>query len=277
MAGLVDAALILMMEEDMDNDKKMIIYEKQGKIARVTLNRPEARNALNPQMLREYLDTLDEADNDHEVGAIIVTGAGKAFSAGLDLKYARNQDGAEHRLWLKTFYWEMNDKVRSLSKPIIACLNGAARAGGCLIAFTCDMIIAADSASLGFPEVIRGITNGVNTWYVPRLVGRMKAAELFFTGDPISAAEAERIGLVNRAVPDERLEEETIKLASKIAGMPPISLKLIRECIYGTENLDFHSAVRVLEDKICLAFDTVDSKEGRRAFIEKRKPSWQGR
>ncbi len=240
----------------MKSEFSSIQYQKEPQIATIVLNHPESRNALTPQMIREYLQALDLANEDPEVRVLILTGAGTAFCAGIDLKYFKDEGAFKHREWMEIFYWQMNDKVRSLNKPIIASLNGPARAAGCTMAFACDMIIAADTATIGYPEVTRAIPTGIHLWYLPRLIGKYKASELLFTGKPISAGEAERIGLIGKVVPCGELERATRELALNIAEMSPVTLKLIKELIFRVENMDFRTAVRTVADTVCLAFDS---------------------
>ncbi len=156
-------------------------------------------------------------------------------------------------------------------------MNGPALEAGCTIAFACDMIVAADTASLGYPGLAVGVPPGSHIWHAQRIVGRMKAAQMIFTAEPIGAVEAERIGLITKVVPADKLEEETLRLASRIASMSPALLKITRELFYRVENMDYWTAIKTIADTVSLSFDTMDSKEGRRAFVEKRKPVWQGK
>lgn len=254
-----------------------IRYETFDKIAKITLDRPDARNAINMQMIEEYLAALDAANGDPGVVVIVVTGAGTAFSAGMDLKMAKEFGPREQKAYLDRLYPGMYQRTLSLAKPIIAQVNGPALEAGCTIAFACDMIVAADTAIFGYPGLGVGIPPGSHIFHAQRIAGRMKAARMVFTAEPISAVEAERIGLITTVVPADKLEEETLRLASRIASMSPVLLKITRELFYRVESMDYWSAIKTVADGVSLSFDTLDSKEGRRAFVEKRKPIWQGK
>lgn len=254
-----------------------ITYETFDKIAKITLNRPEVRNAIDMRMIEEYLAALDVASDDPGVVVIIVTGAGTAFSSGMDLKMAKAFRPGDERAYLDRLYVRMYQKILTLPKPLIAQVNGPALEAGCTIAFACDMIVAADTASLGYPGLAVGVPPGSHIFHAQRIAGRMKAAQMIFTAEPISAVEAERMGLITKVVPANRLEEETRRLASRIASMSPILLKITRELFYRVEHMDYLTAIKTIADTVSLSFDTIDSQEGRRAFVEKRKPVWQGR
>jgi len=261
----------------MSKHYETILYEKEGNTATITLNRPPL-NVINTDMMLEYLDALTIADNDPEIRVIVLTGAGRALSGGIDIKYFRHSGAAEMHDFMDLFYVKMMDRVRSLSKPIIASVHGIARAGACTLAFVCDMIIADEDATFGYPEIRNlGSPPGIHVWHVQRLVGQKKAFELLFTAEPIGATEAERIGLITKVVPNERLKEETHALASRVASMSPVALKFTRELFYRVENMDLRTAVRTVADSACLCFDFEDSREARDAFIEKRTPVFRGK
>lgn len=168
--------------------------------------------------------------------------------------------------------------MRGLSKPIIAAVHGYVREGACTLAFACDMIIAADDADFGYP----GVPNlagppGMHVWYLQRLIGRMRAAELIFTGEPISAQEAQQLGLITKIVPRLALEEETVKLGRKLCQMSPLALKNTRDLIYKMEDMPFSEVPETALKALAAAFDSEDGKEARDAFLEKRKPIWKGK
>ncbi len=254
-----------------------IIYRREGSVARITLNKPPL-NLIDQKMALEYLDALDTADRDTLAKVIILNGSGKGLSGGLDLRLFKSIDSSEMRKFLNLFYLGMTNRVRALTKPIIASVHGYAREGACTLAFACDMIIASDDATFGYP----GIRNlaappGMHTWYLQRLTGRMKAAELIFTGEPIGAAEAERGGLITRVCPYKDLEAHTLKLALKIAEMSPLALKITRDMFYKMEDMDFKEMSQLAVDTVARCFDTQDSREARAAFTEKRDPLWTGK
>ncbi len=246
-------------------------------VAEITLDRPPV-NVIDREMTLEYHAALEAADADQAVKVIVLNGAGRGLSGGVDLKYMESFDAPDMHAFLRLFYVETIRICRALTKPIIASVHGYAREGACTLAFACDMVIAADDSDFGYPGVpVIGAPPGMHTWFLQRLIGRMKAAELIFTGKPIGAAEAERAGLITRVVPRGELRAATMALAGEIAAMSPLALKTARDFIYACEDLDFadvpEAALKVVSD----AFDTEDSKEARRAFNEKREPVWTGR
>lgn len=249
----------------------------EDNIARITLDRPPA-NLIDRLSILEYHSALIAADADSDIRVIVLAGAGKGLSGGVDLKYLETFDSVEMKDFLRLFYVETIRIVRNLNKPILASVHGYAREGACTLAFACDMIIAADDADFGYP----GVPNlagppGMHVWFLQKLIGRMKAAELIFTGEPITALEAERLGLITRVVAAQTLEEETMRLASKIAQMSPLALKRTRDLLYQMEDMKFEDVPEVALDALSSAFDSEDSKEARKAFKEKRKPVWTGR
>ncbi|MBT6275763.1 MAG: enoyl-CoA hydratase/isomerase family protein, partial [Chromatiales bacterium] len=180
--------------------------------------------------------------------------------------------------FVQLFYVEQVRRVRALSKPIIAAVQGYAREGACTMAFTCDMVIASDDASFGYPGVPNlAAPPGMHVWHLQRLLGRMKAAELILTGDPMSAADADKHGLVTRVVPRSELTAQTQALAQKLAALSPYGLRVTRDLMYRMESMDFAEVPEVAAKAISDAFASEDSKEARQAFLEKRKPVWKGR
>ena len=261
----------------MSEGYQFISIRTEDNVRIITLDRPPV-NVIDREMTLEYHAALCAADADVSVKVIILNGAGRGLSGGVDLKYMESFSAAEMRDFLRLFYVETINLCRSLSKPIIASVHGYAREGACTLSMACDMVIAADNSDFGYPGVpVIGAPPGMHTWFLQRLVGRMKAAELIFTGKPISAQDAESAGLVTRIVPEDSLHDETMKLAKEVASMSPVALKIARDFIYLCEDLPFaevpECALRVVSE----AFDTADSKEARRAFLEKRKPVWTGR
>lgn len=260
----------------MSADYKFILYDVADNIASITLNRPPV-NAIHLAMTEEYFDALSRADNDSDVKVIILSGAGKGLSAGADLRYLKEFGTDEMAAFLEKFYVEQVERVRGLTKPIIASVHGFAREGACTMAFTCDMVVASDDASFGYPGVPNlAAPPGMHVWHLQRLLGRMRAAELILTGDPIEAVEAGRLGLVTKVVPRADLEMETRKLASRLAAMSPLALRVTRDLIYEMENMDFADVPRRALEATSGAFASNDSLEARRAFNEKRKPVWTG-
>lgn len=260
----------------MDKNSPAVLYQKIDNIARITLNRPESRNAINWQLTTELNAALRQARADSDVRAIIVTGAGSAFCAGIDLKQLYGKTGIEFRKFMETFYWEMTDIMYNLGKPTIAMVNGPVLAAGCTIAFSCDTLIVSDKAIIGYPEINVGLIAALHLILVPRLVGRHKAFELIFTGEPITATEAERIGLINRMVPHAQLEDKAMELARKFAGKSPLVVKFTRDAFYRGLDMEFRKGIADAADVLCLLMGSEDSKEGMKAFAEKRKAQWKG-
>lgn len=261
----------------MTSDYKFLHYDVSEGISSIKLDRPPV-NAIHEAMTDEYFDALDHADRDDAVKVIVLSGEGKGLSAGADLKYLAGFGTDEMARFLEKFYIEQVERVRGLSKPIIAAVHGYAREGACTMAFTCDMVVASDDSSFGYPGVPNlAAPPGMHVWHLQKLIGRMRAAELILTGDPIDAAEAGRLGLVTKVVPRAELESKTRKLAKRLAAMSPLALKVTRDLIYEMENMDFKDVPRRALKATSGAFDSEDSKEARRAFNEKRAPVWKGR
>jgi enoyl-CoA hydratase/carnithine racemase len=255
-----------------------LLYEAvEPGIVKITLNRPEVRNAINDQLITDLLSAYESARKDDRVKAVIVTGNGKAFSAGLDLVSYRGREPLEFRRFIERFYLEMTEILYKMGKPVIAAVNGPVMAAGCSIAFSCDMLIVSEKAIIGYPEINVGLVPAMHLILLPRLVGKHKAFELTMTGDPISAKEAERIGLINHVVPHERLEEEVMTFARNFAGKSPLSMKLNREAFYRGLNMEFREGIATAGDTLAILSSSEDTLEGMTAFKEKRKPLWKGR
>ncbi|MEW6275192.1 MAG: enoyl-CoA hydratase-related protein [Bacillota bacterium] len=253
-----------------------ILFEKDGHIALITLNRPEVRNALDPQTWAEIRTAIRECRLDNEIRVVIITGAGgKAFASGADIRTLR-----ERRLLevLESETQEALNDIENLSKPVIAAIDGFALGGGCELAMACDIRIATDRSKLGLPEVNLGIIPGAGgTQRLQRLVGLGRAKELVFTGDIIDASEAERIGLVNKVVPPEQLIPAAREIASKIASKGPVAVSLAKAAINAGTNADIKTGLLLEKLALAVAFSTEDRVEGTSAFLEKRKPNFQGK
>jgi|TARA_B110000240_G_scaffold63733_1_gene72619 enoyl-CoA hydratase len=254
-----------------------LLYTVEDGIAEIRLNRPPL-NLLDELSTLEYHRALAVADADPEVRVIILCGNGKGLSAGLDLKILKSFSTKDMQVFLRLFYVDTVRIVRGLTKPIIAAVHGYAREGACTLAFLCDMVIASDDADFAYP----GVPNlagppGMHVWFLQRLIGRMKAAELILTGDPISAIEADRLGMITRCCPRENLDSETRTLASRLAQMSPLALQRTRDLMYQMENMSFDEVPELALTALSDTFDSEDSQEGRRAFLEKRSPKWVGR
>ena len=257
----------------MDYTDILYVVEPQEHIARITLNRPEKRNPLGPIMIGEINHALCAARDDADVRAVILTGAGKAFSAGGDL----SQMGHSARNGLTTSFVELNLLFTRLGKPVIAMIDGPCMAGALGLVCACHLAVAADSAKFGTPEINVGLWPMTIMANIFRTVGRKRAMEMILTGDKFDAAEALRIGLVNRVVPAERLETETLDLARKLACKSPAVVRLGLAGFFDNADLPLEPQLRNLEQKFLEVVGTEDAREGLMAFMQKREPVWQGR
>jgi enoyl-CoA hydratase len=254
-----------------------ILLEREGRIAILTINRPDKLNALSQQVRDELLELLAELENDAGVGVLVLTGAGdKAFIAGADIgEFAgRAPVDQRHAMRIPRIF----DVMAGYPKPVIAMINGFCLGGGCELAMSCDLRIASERARFGQPEIKLGlIPGGGGTQRLPRLVGLGQAMRLTLTGDLIPAAEAREIGLVEMVVPHEELRARTLELAERIAAMSPLTLRVAKEALRASERLPVEEGLLYERDLFCLLFSTEDMKEGVQAFLEKRAASWQGR
>ena len=255
-----------------------ILVDRADAVATVTLNRPEARNALDARMREELVAACDELENDETVRAIILTGAGGHFCAGGDVKsMTRRHTAAEGRARVELLN-RFVLRLFNFPKPTLAMVEGFAVGAGCNIALGCDIVIASERARFGEVFAKIGLVpDGGGTWLLPRLVGLSKAKELVFTADIIDAAEALRIGLVNRVVPATELEVTTRTLAARIAAGPPNTLALAKTQLNRAGTMDLPAALEMEAFAQGQAITSEDHAEGVRAFLEKRPPKFLGR
>ena len=251
--------------------------EIEERVATVTIDRPEKRNALNGQVRRELIAAFDALETDDDARVVVITGAGeKAFVAGADIGEFAERTPLEQRAAMEGR--RAFDVIADLPKPVIASINGYALGGGCELALSCDLRIAARSARLGQPEVNLGILpGGGGTQRLPRLVGLGRAMRLILTGELIDAEEAERIGLVDVLVDDDVLAEATRKLAGSIAAQSPVALKLIKEAVRASAEMPLTAGLGYERELFITAFSSEDRTEGVQAFLEKREPEFKGR
>lgn len=255
-----------------------LLVEREGGVLLVTLNRPKVLNALNSQTLRELSQVIDEAGTDDTVRVVILTGAGdKSFVAGADineLAVMTPVGGREHaRIGQRVF-----DRIERLGKPVIAAVNGFALGGGCELAMACSIRLASTTARFGQPEINLGLIPGyAGSQRLPRLVGRGRALELLLTGDMIDAAEAHRIGLVNRVVAPDQLMPAAKAMAATIAQKAPVAARYILDAVANGADMAFADAQDHEATLFGLVASTEDMREGTRAFLDKRKPSFQGK
>jgi enoyl-CoA hydratase len=254
-----------------------IIYEQDGGIGIITLNRPRSMNALNNELIRELGEVFDEIAGSETISAAIIQGNEKVFAAGADIsEISRIQSPLQAHGFITRVHL-LFDKIESLPKPVIAAVSGLALGGGCELSMACDIRIAAENAVFGQPEIKIGvIPGGGGTQRLPRLVGLGRAKELLFTGDPIDAQEAWRIGLVNRVVPTASLSDEVGKLAAGFLAQPALALQMTKMAVNTGSNMDLRSALSHEARCFEWLFSTRDQKEGMRAFMEKRKPEFKG-
>jgi enoyl-CoA hydratase len=255
-----------------------LLLERDGAVAVLTINRPKVLNALNSQTIDELRRAVLELKADGEIRVIVLTGAGeKSFVAGADINELAVQTpvtGREHALAGQHVF----DLVENLGKPVIAAINGFALGGGCELAMACTLRLAADTARLGQPEISLGLLPGyAGTQRLPRLVGKGKAMEMMLTGAPISAEEAQRIGLVNRVVPAAELMKEAKALAAQLARSAPIAMRYIINAVNKGFEMPFAEACQYEATLFGLVASTDDMREGTKAFLEKRKADFHGK
>lgn len=261
-----------------------IIVEKADHIGKITLNRPEVLNAMSTQLVEELTEALKDMAKDSDVRVMLLAGAGRAFSSGADLKEGfsgtRNEPGSgaeEIRQELHTAQ-VISYTLHSMEKPTIALVNGVAAGGGMDWALSCDMRIGCEHTRFMSAYIRIGAFSGLGgTWLLPRLAGVPKAAELLFTGDFLEAEDALRIGLLNKLVPSENLEEEGMALAKKIASGPPIAIKLTKMLIHKGLHMEFQTALQMAAACETITLTSEDRNEGVKAFFEKRKPQFKGK
>ena len=256
---------------------KTILVEKKEGIGYLTLNRPEVRNAFNQEMIDEIRDALRLIDRDEETRVLIITGAGKAFQAGADIAELSIMKPMELLRWNEGVV-RINAALEKLRQPVIAAINGAAMGGGMELAISCTLRVIAESAKMALPEVKLGIIPGTGgTQRLPRLIGKGRAAEIVLTGGLIDAAEAHRIGLVNKVVPHGEALGAAEKLAKEIIANAPIAVELAKDALEVGKDLPLEQAVQYSQKNCVTCFSTEDMKEGMAAFLEKRKPDFKGK
>jgi enoyl-CoA hydratase len=252
-----------------------LLVEQRGAVTLITLNRPQALNALNAKVLEELIAALAAFDANADQGCAVLTGSVKAFAAGADIKEMSAMDFAS---MYGTDHFAGYDRVTATRKPIIAAVAGYALGGGCELAMMCDFILAADTAKFGQPEIKLGVSPGMGgSQRLTRAVGKAKAMEMCLTGRMMDAEEAERAGLVSRIVPADALVDEAVKTAATIAAMAPLAVKANKEMVDAAFETGLTQGVRFERRLFHGLFGTQDQKEGMAAFVEKRPGRWTGR
>jgi enoyl-CoA hydratase len=250
-----------------------LIVSKQGKVGIIQLNRPKALNALNSALIEELNVVLRQFENDVTVSAIILTGNEKAFAAGADIREMKDKTFADVKSENFLHRW---DFINTVTKPLVAAVNGFALGGGFEFALCCDIIIAADTAKFGLPETGIGVIPGLGgTQRLTHAVGKAKAMDMILTGRTIDAAEAERVGLVSRVVQAHLLMDEALSIASKIANLSQPVVKAAKQAVKGAQEFSLSAGLKLERDLFHSMFDLADQKEGMAAFLEKRPAKFQ--
>ncbi|MCB0220956.1 MAG: enoyl-CoA hydratase/isomerase family protein [Chrysiogenetes bacterium] len=250
-----------------------LIYEVDGHVCTLTMNRPQKKNALSPNLVNELIVALETARDDAEVRVIVLTGAGDCFCSGGDLGGMGKKSDVPQR----GGFVELNLAMQQIGKPVIAKVRKYALAGGLGLMCACQFAIAEQSATFGTPEIDRGIFPMMIMANIFRAVPRRKGLELIFLGERIDAAAAENMGLITHAVPDDQLDSAVAELAEKLASKSPVIMKLGLEAFYKQSDMAIEDSLPYLNDMLQKCFATDDAKEGIMAFMQKRKPVWKGK
>ncbi|HEV3123683.1 MAG TPA: enoyl-CoA hydratase-related protein [Candidatus Dormibacteraeota bacterium] len=259
-----------------------LLVERRGGVLLLTMNRPEALNALMPSMTDEMRRTVEDAVTDSDVRALVITGAGRAFSAGGDVKNMAAQTGRrtpnDVRRRIREGTGPLIMAIATIEKPVVAAVNGLAYGGGFSIAMACDIVYAARSARFAQAFVKRGLVPDTgSTWFLPRLIGPWRARELMFTGEPVDAERASALGLVNRVCDDATVLDEAIALAEKLAAGPTMAIGMIKTLVSEGMRGDLRQAIDAEADAQGIAMESEDFREGVAALLDKRDPAFQGR
>ncbi|WSL65923.1 enoyl-CoA hydratase [Kitasatospora herbaricolor] len=263
------------MTDDMSTEYETILVERKGRVGLITLNRPKALNALNNQLMNEVVTAATAFDRDPGIGCLVVTGSEKAFAAGADIKEMQGNGFPDVYLddWLGPW-----DRLGQLRKPVVAAVAGFALGGGCELAMLCDILLAADTAKFGQPEIKLGVIPGIGgSQRLTRAIGKAKAMELCLTGRMMGAEEAERAGLVSRIVPAAELLSEALATAETVAAMSAPAAIMMKESVNRAFETTLAEGVRFERRLFHAAFATADQKEGMAAFAEKRTPDFRHR
>jgi enoyl-CoA hydratase/carnithine racemase len=252
-----------------------VLAESRGAIGLARLNRPEARNALSPELMEELVGILERWDLDPEVRCVVIAGGDDWFAAGADIKAMASRSFQEALVSPTARFWPRLTAVRT---PLIAAVSGYALGGGCELALACDMIVASETAELGQPEILLGIIpGGGGTQRLARVAGKQRAMELVLTGRRITAEEAHRLGVVNRVAPADGWLEDALELAEVVARRPPLAVRLGKQAVLAADETPLAAGLDQERRLYELAMATEDRVEGMTAFIEKRKPQFRGR
>lgn len=260
----------------MDSYKTIILDKKEG-IGYITFNRPDVFNAISQELIDEFSDALDRVNRDYEIKVLIITGAGKGFQAGADIRELSNMNPTSILRWNEGVV-RNNAKLEYLRQPVIAAINGLAMGGGLELALSCSIRIAVAGAKLALPEVKLGIIPGTGgTQRLPRLIGKGKAYELLLTGETITAEEALNMGLINKVVPKGEALTAAEEMARKIMSNAPIAVEMCKNAVEIGMDIPLEQAIQYSQKNCITCFSTEDMKEGTAAFLEKRKPNFKGK
>jgi enoyl-CoA hydratase len=249
-------------------------YAVRDRVAEIAMRRAPV-NAIDHGLIEDINNAYRQAKADPGVRAVILTSAfANSFSAGMDLAMIRGKRGLDLRRYLEKLYFEMHDLQYRMGKPTIAALTGPARAAGVTLAVSCDCIVASETASLGYPEILVGVIPAMHFVHLPRQIGRHKAFELLFGGRPVSAADACAMGLVNKVVPQAEVMEAARALARDFAAKSPLVMQLARDSFMRANDFEYRRAIENVVETICNIIETDDAQEGLAAFNEKRPPNW---
>jgi enoyl-CoA hydratase len=255
---------------------KYILVEIEDRVGIVQLNRPEAYNALSPELMMELIEVLEGFDKNENIGCMVITGNEKAFAAGADIKFMAG-DTKPIDMLNNSFITQW-DRLGKINKPIIAAVSGFVLGGGCELAMACDMIVASETTKFGQPEINIGVIPGAGgTQRLTRIVGKAVAMEMILNGRTLSAEEALQLGLVNRVAPLDSYLKEAVTLASEIAARAPVAVRLAKQAINAAYEGSLQMGIDLERNLFFMLFSTEDQKEGMDAFINKRKADWRGR
>lgn len=255
---------------------KTVIVEQKERVGVITLNRPEAMNTFSSEMAKELNQALIQFDNDKEVRVIVVKGAGKAFSVGIDLSEFFGKSQREYKEWVGLME-QMNHVIAYMKKPVIASVHRFAVANGAGLLAACDLAIVAEGTKIGATAINVGLFCMGPAIPISRSIGRKRCMEMLLTGEMIDAEDAERWGLVNKVVPGDQLEEATMALANKLAEKSPVALQMGKQAFYGMSDMEFGKALEYSNEMFAGLCVTEDATEGINAFLDKREPDWKER
>jgi enoyl-CoA hydratase len=256
---------------------EQVLVEAEGHVATVTLNRPEQRNPLSATMLRDLASAFRWCKDEPDVRVVVLTGAGRVFCAGADLSSFDGEVSAIDKFRSRDLFVDLFVLMAELGKPIVGRINGHALAGGFGLACSCDILIAVDAATFGTPEINVGIWPMMIQAILSRSVPRKVLLEMEMLGDRWTASQLQSLGVVNRVVAEEQLDATVKELASKLAKKSPVAMRLGRDSFYRQQDMDFRAAMHYLHGQFLLVSETEDSREGIRAFFEKREPDFKGK